>query len=327
MPGPAGPPCSQPLPSSSTRYCKTLSCQEMLRLRTQLKRKLSCTLRPYIYIQVHINIYTKTCWCDSHTAGGMQHREADHGMYFGCDQQQVKVRGSARSRSHQAAVNDDTLTSTLTAAHGSSGTRLQHSTMLPGPITARFGCFGPCLQPGDTEGLHSTAAGLGDVQHKGTASLAQQGFEEQGLRFPPAGTRQGFRVSFGGTARSQTPPAAWGAESRNPARAVPPGLSSLQHRPEHDNRCNNTNATRRMRRGKSTSEMQPSHTGHPGDMGGDRPRQRSPRGSGWQALGAGCLPFTWGHRQGRAGAGRRGRDVLGRQRRRCCKAEEGEVRG
>lgn len=191
-------------------------------------------------------------------------------IFLGCDQQQGKARGSARSRSHQAVGNEDTLTSTLTAGHSSSGTRLRHSTMLPGPITARFGCFGPCLQHGDTEGLHSTAHGLGDVpgtcvHHKGLASLVQQGLEEQGLRFPPCRHPAGFRVSFGVTARSQTPPAAaWGAESRNPARGVPPGLSSLQHHPKH----NTTNATRRMRRGKSTSEMQPSHTGHPGDIGG-----------------------------------------------------------
>lgn len=159
-------------------------------------------------------------------------------VFFGCDQQQGKARGSARSRSHRAVGNEDTLTSTLTAGHSSSGTRLRHSTMLPGPITARFGCFGPCLQHGDTEGLHSTAHGLGDVpgtcvHHKGTASLVQQGLEEQGLRFPPCRHPAGFRVSFGVTARSQTPPAAArGAESRNPAGGVPPGLSSLQHHPQ-----------------------------------------------------------------------------------------------
>lgn len=203
--------------------------------------------------------------------------------------------------------------------------------MLPGPITARFGCFGPCLQHGDTEGLHSTAHGLGDVpgtcvHHKGLASLVQQGLEEQGLRFPPCRHSAGFQVSFGVTARSQTPPAAArGAESRNPAGGVPPGLSSLQHHPQtqqHQRHEEDAQGQIHVRNAAVT------HGTPWGYRGGTDPGRAAPGwGSGWRVLGVGCLPFTWGHRQGRAGAGRRGRDVLGRQRRRCCKAEEGEVRG
>lgn len=36
----------------------------------------------YLYPAPYKYIYTKTCWCDSHTAGAMQRREADHGMGF-----------------------------------------------------------------------------------------------------------------------------------------------------------------------------------------------------------------------------------------------------
>lgn len=135
---PAGPLCSHPSRlARSPPYLSATQQQHQLLEGIQLPEDTKVThstqtkalLRtPLIYLYtgpykyIHLDMLVGQRQCRGHAAQGSDHVD----VFQLRPAAGIKVQGSAHSRSHQAAVNDDTLTSTA-AGHGSRTRQLRHT--------------------------------------------------------------------------------------------------------------------------------------------------------------------------------------------------------